>query len=277
MRKTQILALLVTIGVLQMTLCVNAEAQSRRLLVLTKSSGFEHDVIKREGDRLSLVETVMMNLGARNGFEVVCTKDASLINAENLKNFDSVFFYTTADLTQEGTDKFPPMTEKNRDELLDWIRAGGGFFGSHTVTDTFHGCIPFEEMMGGEFDTHGKQQYTTLKVVDPTFPAMVGLPIEFKMIDEYYINKNVNLLGNMRVLLLLDTKGMEGDKYQIPPYPITWCSNYGKGRVFISSLGHREDVWEAPMFQGMVVKALGWTFGDVPGDASPNYDEAIKK
>jgi len=35
-------------------------------------------------------------------------------------------------------------------------------------------------------------------------------------------------------------------------------------------------VWEMPMFQGMIVKALNWTFGDVPGDAAPNYAEFLK-
>ena len=24
-----------------------------------------------------------------------------------------------------------------------------------------------------------------------------------------------------------------------------WCKNYGKGRVFYTSLGHREDIWDA--------------------------------
>src|SRR3989441_11246394 len=27
-------------------------------------------------------------------------------------------------------------------------------------------------------------------------------------------------------------------------YPIAWCKEYGKGRVFYTSLGHREDVWD---------------------------------
>lgn len=281
MRTIRILAVLLTIGVIGLSFdcafAAKGEKGARRLLFLTKSSGFEHSVIHREGDRLSHTERIMVELGTIHGFEVVCTKDASLINAENLKKFDTVMFYTTGDLTTPGDrDKGAPMTEKNRQELLDWVRAGGGFFGSHTVTDTFRDWRPFKEMSGGEFATHGAQQYTTLRVVDPKFPAMVGMPIEFKFVDEYYVNRNVNLAKNMRVLIMLDTEGMKGDMYRIPPYPITWCSNYGKGRVFVSALGHREDVWEMPMFQGMVVKALEWTFGDVPGDASPNYQEFIK-
>jgi len=281
MTTTRILTILISVGIVGLALdsgyAAKENKRARRLLFLTKSSGFEHSVIHRDGDRLSHAERIMMNLGALNGFEVVCTKDASLINAENLKNYDTVMFYTTGDLTQPGDrDKGATMTEKNRQELLDWIGAGGGFFGSHTVTDTFHNWRPFQEMSGGEFASHGEQQFTTLRVVDPKFPAMVGMPVEFKFIDEYYVNKNVNLAKSMCVLIMLETAGMKGGMYQIPAYPITWCSNYGKGRVFISALGHREDVWEMPMFQGMIVKALEWTFGDVPGDASPNYEQFIK-
>ncbi len=279
MKTTRMCAILLTAAALGSAIdpCFAAKAE-RRVLFLTKSSGFQHSVIAREGDRLGHAEQIMVEIGALNGFRVVCTKDASMINAKNLQNFDTVMMYTTGDLTKPGeSDQGQPMTEQGKQDLLEWIKAGGGFLGSHTVTDTFHGDKEFMAMMGGEFATHGKQQFTELQVVDSQFPAMVGLPIKLTMIDEWYVNKNVNLGKNMHVLLMLQTEGMEGDKYDIPPYPITWCSNYGDGRVFCSALGHREDVWESPMFQGMIIKALEWTCGDVPGDASPNYKKYIKE
>jgi len=27
-------------------------------------------------------------------------------------------------------------------------------------------------------------------------------------------------------------------------YPVSWCKNFGGGKVFYTSLGHREDVWD---------------------------------
>ncbi len=250
-------------------------ARRRRLLFLTKSSGFEHGVIQRQGDRLSYAESTMMTIGARHNFDVVCTKDAGLITASNLKNFDTVMFYTTGDLNETGGDGHPAMSKKNRKELLDWIGNGGGFFGAHTATDTFHNYKPYIQMVGGEFKTHGAPQFATVRVVDPDFPAMAGLPLEFKMWDEWYFNENVNLGGDMHVLLTLQTESMEGDCYACPSYPITWASKYGKGRVFVSPLGHGENVWDMPMFQGMIARALEWTFGDVPGKVQPNYKKII--
>ena len=251
-------------------------ARARRLLVLTKSSGWQHEVIAREGDRLSYMENVMMQLGARNGFEVTCTKDAGLINAKNLKNYDTVMFFTTGELNQTGTDGHPAMEDRARAALLRWIKNGGGFFGAHTATDTFHTYRPYLKMAGGEFKTHGAQQYGTVNVVDPSFPGMAGIPVQFRIWDEWYVNEKVNLGKDMHVLMTLDTAGMDGDCYDGPPYPITWASHYGQGRVFMCPLGHGENVWDMPMFQGLVVRALDWTFGDIPGDASPNFERILK-
>ena len=64
---------------------------------------------------------------------------------------------------------------------------------------------------------------------------------------------------------------MEGPSYKRPPYPSTWARMHGKGRVFYTSMGHREDVWTSPEFQAVLIGAdadntgghsLGWV-GDV--------------
>ena len=45
---------------------------------------------------------------------------------------------------------------------------------------------------------------------------------------------------------------MKGTTYERPNYPETWARMHGKGRVFYTSMGHREDVWENPMYQGLL-------------------------
>ena len=49
---------------------------------------------------------------------------------------------------------------------------------------------------------------------------------------------------------------MQGRDYERPPYPMTWTRKHDKGRVFYTAMGHREDVWENPKFQGLVVAGL---------------------
>ena len=38
---------------------------------------------------------------------------------------------------------------------------------------------------------------------------------------------------------------------------MTWARSYGKGRVFYTSMGHREDVWENPKYQGLLDRRPG--------------------
>jgi type 1 glutamine amidotransferase len=78
---------------------------------------------------------------------------------------------------------------------------------------------------------------------------------------------------DLHVILVQVTKGMEGREYQRPNYPMTWARAYGKGRVFYTSMGHREDVWGNPMYQGLLLGALGWAAGRLDADITPNIKE----
>ena len=54
-------------------------APNRPLLVFTKSSGFEHEVVKRKDGKPSIVETAVTELGKKNGFDVTCSKDGQVL------------------------------------------------------------------------------------------------------------------------------------------------------------------------------------------------------
>jgi type 1 glutamine amidotransferase len=45
---------------------------------------------------------------------------------------------------------------------------------------------------------------------------------------------------------------------------------HGKGRVFYTSMGHFEDVWENPRYQGLLIGALNWATGKVEASVEPN-------
>ncbi|HVR76268.1 MAG TPA: ThuA domain-containing protein, partial [Planctomycetota bacterium] len=98
------------------------EKPKRKVLFFTKSAGFEHDVVKRKGDELSLAERVLVDLGKKHGFEVTATKDGRVFDGD-ISIYDAFFFYTTMDLTQAGNDKTPPMSPKGKEALLAAIHA----------------------------------------------------------------------------------------------------------------------------------------------------------
>lgn len=250
----------------------NRAAEPKKVLMFTKSSAFEHSVVRRGPDgSLGLAERIVKALGEKHGFAVDVTKDGREINADNLAQYSAVLFFTQGELTQSGRDGQPPMREEDKPALLQYVENGGGFVGTHCGgADTFHEWTEFRQMVGGLFIGHGPQQEGWVDIVDPSFPAVAGWPKSFSMIDEWYAYSGFN--KNMHVLMMLRTEGLEGrDKlYDRADYPITWCSKYGQGRVFYTGLGHREDVWSNPLYQDMIAKALLWAIGEIDGDASPN-------
>ncbi len=195
---------------------------------------------------------------------------AEKMSVAALKNYDGIIFAnTTGDL---------PMPDK--EAFINWVKAGHAFVGMHSASDTFHGFPPFIEMLGGEFLTHGAQVEVDAINQDQQCPACRHLPATWKVFDEIYQFKNFER-SKVHGLLTLDqhpNKKTPGD------YPISWCKQYGKGRVFYTSLGHREDVWDAntpPAFQRKnspevalayqqhILGGIKWALGLLPGDARP--------
>ena len=256
------------------------DSKKKKVLFLTKSSGYEHSSVRREGGALSHAEHVLLELGRKHGFDVEATKDASVFDGD-LEPYAAFAFYTTADLTTPGRDMNPPMSPAGKQALLDAVYAGKGFVGFHCASDTFHSRgeshknqdqkDPYIEMLGGEFITHGKQQQARMRVVDNAFPGMRRLQDGFTMHEEWYALKN--FAPDLHVLLVIETEGLDGNGYQRPPYPATWVRPHGKGRVFYTSMGHREDVWTNPAFQSVTVGGMRWAIGDVAADISANIDQ----
>ncbi|HWE01160.1 MAG TPA: ThuA domain-containing protein [Tepidisphaeraceae bacterium] len=187
--------------------------------------------------------------------------------------------------------KEPGMGEAGKAAFLDAIQNGKGFMAFHSGSDTFHGkghshkpgellrdvnaegkdeFDPYIRMLGGEFIVHGAQQPALLKVVDPKFPGAEAFE-NASFPEEWYSLKN--FAPDLHVIITQHCDSMKGAMYQRQPYPETWAHMFGKGRVFYTSMGHREDVWVKPEFQGLVVGALRWITGQVEVDVTPNIKQ----
>lgn len=269
-----------------------AEAAPIRALYFSKSSGFEHSVVKRVDGAPSYSETIFSKIGPASDIEFTFSKDGSKFAKDYLAGFDVIIFYTTGDLLAVGTDGQPAMTAEGKQALLDAISGGKGFVGIHSGSDTFHtdehgggnnpiraprfqnygeAADPYIKMLGGEFIRHGPQQVASAKVVDAAFPGFESLSSEVKVQEEWYSLKE--FASNNHVLLVMDTKDMKGSDYDRPPYPLAWARTHGKGRVAFNAMGHREDVWDSPAFQSMIVGAIKWTAGTVKADVTSNLEK----
>jgi type 1 glutamine amidotransferase len=266
-------------------------ADAKKVLFFSRSQGFEHSVIKRKDGELSHAEKILQELGPKHGIEFTFSKDGGLFTKESLAKFDAFFFYTTLDLAATGGDNQPPMPPEGKAALLDAIKSGKGFIGTHSASDTFHTlenkgetqeplsryrnygdkADPYIKMLGGEFIKHGAQQKSTMRVVDPKFPGLKSAGAGFEMHEEWYSLKD--FAKDLHVILVQETSAMTGLEYKRPPYPATWARKHGQGRVFFTSMGHREDVWTNPVFQEILFGGIAWAVHNAEADITPNIDQ----
>ena len=276
---TAIAGALLLLGMVAGTVA-DAQQAGPRILLLTRSAGFEHSVIKRDDSGTSHVERILKPLVQEMGATLECTKDAGKINAESLKNYDVVIFYTSGDMTQPGGDGQPAMAASGVDDLLAWIKNGGGFLGFHSATDSFRSegddCTPYIQMIGAEFVKHGAQFKGTIKKVDAGHPAVASLPEAWNLADEWYLFRKF-AKEDMHVLALLEIgkERQRQDVYNIPDYPMIWCRGFGNGRVLYNGMGHREDVWEHDSFKALVKDHIQWVSGKGELNAEPNYTTVV--
>ena len=236
-----------------------AGEKKQKVLYFTRSAGFVHSVVQRKNGELAFSEKVLTEMGAKAGFDVVCSQEESVFDGD-LDQFDLIAFYTTGNV----------LSPQRKTKMLKAIQGGKGFIGFHCATDSFHssGIDPYTAMIGAEFIVHGAQQKATMKVVSPNFPGIKGLGDSFALNEEWYAQHK--FAPDLHVILVQETAGMEGPMYQRPPYPATWARMHGKGRVFYTSMGHREDVWTNPIFQQIVLGGIAWALRNVDADVAPN-------
>jgi type 1 glutamine amidotransferase len=269
-----------------------ADPPKKRLLLVTHSGGFIHDSV-------GFAEEIMKEIGPKNGFEVTCwrftedpdkkvkdkggkeitaleaysdrfrgatklTVDKSncgRINKDTLKNFDVVLFFTTGN----------PLTKAELVDLEDWVKAGGAFAGTHCATDTLYGTT-YGALVGGYFDGHPWHQKIKVKVEDPHHPAAAGFKSGDEITDEIYQFRDTYSRDKLHIIMSVDnssidvTKGKRKDM----DYAIAWVQEFGKGKCFYTSLGHRKEVWKDERFQKHLIGGLKWATGELKGDASPS-------
>ncbi len=250
------------------------EKKKQKVLYFSRSAGFVHPMVDCKDGELSVSDKVLIELGKKNGFDVVCTKDGAVFDGD-LDQYDCIAFYTSGDLCGKPTDLKRPqpganMSAEGKKKFLAAIEAGKGFVGIHSATDSFRsaGIDPYIAMIGGEFRGHDAQQKAKNKVVDPKFPGVAGLGSGFEMEEEWY--SFIKFDPDLHVILVQETEGMKGRNYQRPPYPATWARMQGKGRVFYTSLGHREDVITGATFAQIILGGLAWTMRNAEADVTPN-------
>ena len=236
-------------------------AQPRRLLVYTACKGFRHAAIPY---CTAALEASGQKTGA---FEVVVSDDPAVFQPDSLKRFDGICFNnTTGELFDDTALK---------QGLLDWVKSGRGIIGIHAATDCFYEWPEYGELMGGYFDGHPWNETVAVKIDDPAHPVNAAFGGQgFQIADEIYQFKKPYSREKLRVLLSLDATKIDmtkpGIKRADQDFAVSWVRNYGLGRVFFCSLGHREEIFTNPTIMQHYLAGIQFALGDLPADATPS-------
>ncbi|MCD6443397.1 ThuA domain-containing protein [Candidatus Bathyarchaeota archaeon] len=215
-----------------------------RLLVLTHSAGFRHNY-------LTTAVEVLTRMGERSGlFDVYATEDCSEVTCDLLETCSAVLFMTSGEL---------PMSERQREALIKFVRDGGGFVGVHNATDTFYKYPEYGRMIGGYFNGHPWTQEVYVIVEDNTHPSTRHLPQRFKVLEEVYTFKDW-IRDRTHVLISLDNSSVDLSKgnREDNDYALAWCHSYGSGRVFYTAFGHFIKLWREEWFQKHLLGGILW-------------------
>lgn len=164
--------------------------------------------------------------------------------AGELQSFDPAEFDVVMFVNTTGELPLP-----DRDALVRWVREGGAFIGVHSASDTFHEFTDYLDMLGGEFDFHREEHTAAIVVEDRSHPSTATLTTPPALFEEYYHLKRFDAA---RVHVLLTAHDDDG------VLPMSWWRSEGRGRVFYTALGHRDDVWKSEWFRQHLAGALAW-------------------
>ncbi len=221
-------------------------------------------------------EVVAQEKAAKAEFETRVKKNLEALSPEHLRSakIDAVIFAdTTGDL---------PLPDK--EGFIKWIEDGHAFIGMHSASDTFHQFKGYGEMLQGEFKTHGKQVPADLVAGDAAHPANAGIGAKWdiKLEEMYEMKDGSHDRSKVHVIWFLKHPPQQPEKAEYAA--VSWCRMAGSGRVFYTSLGHREDLWNADpalpnrvnspetakQYQAHILGGIKWALGLAKGDATPN-------
>ncbi len=281
---------LAALGVSVSILSVMAGAQApsaKKLLFLTHAGLYKHA-------SLAPAEAAVTEWGKASGFQVTTLQgytqdsrslDLSVLTPEYLNSFDGLMLMTNGNL---------PLTPRQRQSIVDFVRNGKALVGVHCATLTLYDYPEFGEVLGGYYlrsvvptEMVAKGKVGVLKVEDPNHPATRMLGSTWPLNEEFYEfgrhvwnastpTANLSAVGRLpilmpfsrdrvHVLLSLDTDRTDmSDLPNIPKgdYPQAWTRTFGQGRTFYTTLGHREDIWaHDAVFRAHVTGGIRWALG----------------
>ena len=257
----------------------------RRVLVLSATRGYRHPSIPH--GKLSLER-----MGRKTGaYEAVVSDDPAHFESEALKQFDAVlivnatqdFFMPPDNQRQNFSPEDWQALQARHDRLVDnliaYVRNGGGLVGIHAATDACYQHQAYGETMGGYFNGHPWNANNNVTIVIEDCEHALMKPVfgdanDFALKEEIYqFREEPYSRDRLRVLLHVDlarSDQVKKLKRTDNDYAVAWVQQVGKGRVFYSSIGHNPHIYWNPLMLKHYLAGIQFATGDLPADTTPS-------
>ena len=207
-------------------------------------------------------------------FDAAMAKTLEALSPQALRDnrIDAVVFCNTS-----GALPLPDL-----EGFANWVKSGGAFIGMHAGSDTLKDSLPFTDMLCGTFDGHGPQVPATLNAGDKEQPANAKIGDIWTLSqEEMYLIKNHDR-EKVRSIWFMPHHPNKPEEKGF--FPVAWVRGLGEGRVFYTTLGHREDLWSTDpalkgrinpvetsnQFRSHLLGGIRWALGLAAGSSEPN-------
>lgn len=203
-----------------------------------------------DGHEPVLVSARYKRLLEANGFEaeISDTLDAFL-DVEKLKQLDLICPVWTMDT----------ITGEQRQPVIEAVASGVGLAGCHGgMCDSFRQDVDWQFMTGAQWVAHpgGEVPYRVNIKKNTSSPIVEGLEDFDVFSEQYYIHIDpaVNVLATTRFPTYKYYHSTNGEV----DVPVTYTKTWGYGRVFYTTLGHHDDVFNIPAAEAMMLRGMLW-------------------
>lgn len=203
-----------------------------KIHILYTAGGGWHDI-------LGTAAVLRRFLEVRHEYYITYTEDYSVFSRD-LSEYDVILL---AGMPMH-------LEDKELEGLKKVVRNGKPVLGIHPATAALHQHprqSEYTELIGARFKLHPAIHTFPVKVTQPNHDITKNIA-DFEIYDEMYF---YDVIEEGSTLL------MEAE-YEGKTTPIAWTRDYGKGKVFYTSLGHGVGASTNRHFQQLLLNALIW-------------------
>ncbi|MBD3861612.1 ThuA domain-containing protein [Bacillus sp. 28A-2] len=184
-----------------------------------------------------------------DGFDVELSEDLTILESNRLHEFDVIIpIWTQGELSQ-----FQEIS------LVEAIENGLGLASWHGLLAAFDHSHPFKMVLGGQFIAH-PGNFIDYRVdfsnIDPLTKGLSSFNI---FSEQYYMHVDPN--NEVIASTIID-----GDKFtwlKGGTMPVAWKRQWGKGRVFYHTLGHKPEELEIPEVLELTKRGIKWAAKEI--------------